>query len=121
MATSPNTVPSTIGGSLPRIDGPLKVSGAAMYTSDHHFPGLLYAVPVCSTIARGKIASLDSSVAETMPGVRAVYHRGNIGPIFRSAPAPGLSAHLDERRPPFEDDVIRYFGQCFPVVAPRTF
>src|SRR3979409_193996 len=82
---------------------------------------MLYAVPVCSTIARGKIASLDSSVAERMPGVRAVYHRGNIGPIFRSAPAPGLSAHLDERRPPFEDDVVRYYGQYVAVVVAQTF
>ena len=29
-----------------RVDGPLKVSGQAQYTSDFHFPGMLYAVPV---------------------------------------------------------------------------
>ena len=121
MATILNTVPSTVGGSLPRIDGPLKVSGAAMYTSDHHFPGMLYAVPVCSTIAKGRIASLDSSIAVEMPGVRAVYHQGNIGPLFRSAPAGFLSAYLDERRPPFEDDVIRYYGQYVALVVADTF
>jgi xanthine dehydrogenase YagR molybdenum-binding subunit len=121
MATIGNIVPSTIGGSLPRIDGPLKVSGAAMYASDHNFPGMLYAVPVCSTIAKGRIASLDSIVAERMPGVRAVYHRGSIGPLFRSVPAEGLSAYLDERRPPFEDDVIRYYGQYVAVVVAQTF
>src|SRR5260370_40741505 len=116
MATIRNTVPSTIGGSLPRIDGPLKVRGVAMYTSDYHFPGMLYAVPVCSTIAKGKIASIDSSVAEMMTGVRAIYHRWNIGPIFRSAPAAGHSAHLVERRPPFDDDVIRYYDQHVYVI-----
>lgn len=121
MATIQNAVPSTIVGSLPRIDGPLKVSGAAMYTSDYHFPGMLYAVPVCSTIAKGRIASLNSSMAEAMPGVKAVYHRGSIGPLFRSAPAAGLSARLDERRPPFEDDVIRYYGQYVAVVVAQTF
>ena len=121
MATIRNTVPSTIAGSLPRIDGPLKVSGSAMYTSDHHFPGMLYAVPVCSTIAKGRIASLDSSDAVGMPGVRAIYHQGNIGPLFRSAPASGISAYLDERRPAFEDDVIRYYGQYVAVVVARTF
>jgi xanthine dehydrogenase YagR molybdenum-binding subunit len=121
MATSPNSVPSTIAGSLPRIDGLLKVSGAAMYTSDYHLPGMLYAVPVGSTIAKGKIASFDSSVAEKMPGVRAVFHRGNIGPLFRSVPAEGLYAYLDERRPPFEDDVIRYYGQYVAVVIAQTF
>jgi xanthine dehydrogenase YagR molybdenum-binding subunit len=121
MATIRNTVPSTIGGSLPRVDAPLKVSGAAMYTSDYNFPGMLYAVPVCSTIAKGRIASLDSTVAERMPGIRAVYHRGSIGPLFRSVPAEGLSAYLDERRPPFEDDVIRYYGQYVAVVVAQTF
>jgi xanthine dehydrogenase YagR molybdenum-binding subunit len=121
MATTPNRVPSTIGGSLPRIDGPLKVSGAAMYTSDYHFPGMLYAVPDGSTIAKGSIAGLDTSIAEAMPGVRAVYHQRNIGPLFRSAPAAGLSAYLDERRPPFEDDVIRYYGQYVALVVAQTF
>jgi xanthine dehydrogenase YagR molybdenum-binding subunit len=121
MATARNTIPSSIAGSLPRIDGPLKVSGAAIYSSDFHFPGMLYAVPVGSTIAKGKIASVDSSIAEKMPGIRAVYHRGNIGPLFRSVPAEGLSAYLDERRPPFEDDVIRYFGQYVAVAVAQTF
>jgi len=36
---------SPIGRPLPRVDGPLKVSGPGLH-SDHHFPGLLFAVPV---------------------------------------------------------------------------
>jgi xanthine dehydrogenase YagR molybdenum-binding subunit len=112
---------SLIGRSLARVDGPLKVSGGAKYTSDHQFPGMLYAVPVCSTIAKGKITGLDSSAAERMPGVKAVYHRGNIGQIFRVAPASGFNSILDERRPPFEDDVIRYYGQYVAVAVAQTF
>jgi len=114
-------VPSTLGGELPRIDGPLKVSGAAKYSSDHHFPGMLYAVPVCSTIAKGTIVSLDAASAEAMPGVRAVYHRANIGSLYRVPPGEGFSAYLDERRPPLEDDVIRYYGQFVAVVVAQTF
>ncbi len=114
-------VPNTIGGSLPRIDGPLKVSGSAKYASDHHFPGMVYAVPVCSTIAKGKITVLDTSAAEKMPGVKAVYHHGNVGPIYRSAPPVGLSGYLDERRPPFEDNVIRYYGQYVAVALADNF
>ena len=79
MATNQIKVPSTIGGALPRIDGPLKVSGAAKYSSDHHFPGMLYAVPVCSTIANGKIVNLDTAAAEKMPGVRADLSSGECG------------------------------------------
>ena len=54
---------SVIGKAQPRVDGPLKVSGKAMYTSDHHFPGMLYAVPVCATIANGQVQKIDTSAA----------------------------------------------------------
>ena len=60
MATQ-STVPPRTNGSLPRVDGPLKVSGAAKYSSDYNLPGMLYAVPVCATIASGKITKLDVS------------------------------------------------------------
>ena len=85
MASILNLPPKTNAG-LPRVDGPLKVSGVAMYTSDHNLPGMLYAVPVCATIANGTITSIDSSRAEAMPGVKAVYTRQNIGKLFRTAP-----------------------------------
>lgn len=114
------TKTSVIGSSLSRIDGPLKVSGNADYTSDHHFPGLLYAVPVASTIANGSIADLDVAAAEKMPGVRAVFHRQNIGRLFRVPPSPDRAIHIDEKRPPFEDDAIRYYGQYVAVVVADT-
>ena len=55
MATQEAQVPSIIGAAVPRIDGRLKTSGGAMYSSDYHFPGMVYLVPVCSSIAKGKI------------------------------------------------------------------
>jgi len=109
-----------IGVRTPRIDGPLKVSGGAMYASDHHFAGLLYAWPVCATIANGSIAKLDTADAEKMTGVVAVYHRANIGKLYRVPPSSGMSLIVDERRPPFEDDVIRYYGQYVAVVVANT-
>jgi xanthine dehydrogenase YagR molybdenum-binding subunit len=113
---------SPIGRKTPRIDGPLKVSGAAMYASDHNFPGMLYAVPVEATIANGKIQKLDTSEAEKMPGVRAILHRENIGKIFRSVLGPRkLEGIVDERRPPLEDDVVRYYGQYVALAVADTF
>ena len=47
MATQETQVPSIIGAAVPRIDGRLKTSGGAMYSSDYHFPGMAYLVPVC--------------------------------------------------------------------------
>ena len=109
-----------IGVATRRIDGPQKVSGAAMYASDHHFPGLLYAWPVCATIAKGSITNLDTADAANMTGVVAVYHRANIGKLYRVPPSAGMSLIIDERRPPFEDDVIRYYGQYVAVVVANT-
>src|SRR6266403_1463206 len=112
---------SPIGRQTPRIDGPFKVSGAATYASDFNFPGLLYAVPVEATIANGKLQKLDTSEAEKMPGVRAIFHRANIGKIFRSVLQPPSSGIADERRPPLADDVIRYYGQYIAVAVADTF
>src|SRR6476660_1845196 len=112
---------SVIGKPQPRVDGPAKVAGAAMYTSDFHFPGMLYAVPVGATIANGKITRLDTAIAEKMPGVHGIFHRGHIGKIFRSIPGPGFSGVCEERRPPFEDDVVRYYGQYVALAVAETF
>ena len=70
---------------------------------------------------KGKDHKLDTSAAEKMPGVSAILHRGNIGKIFRSIPGPGFSGICEERRPPFEDDVVRYYGQYIALAVAETF
>src|ERR1700737_3379137 len=115
---------SVIGKAQPRVDGPLKVSGKAMYTSDHHFPGMLYAVPVCAAIANGEVQKIDTSAAEKMPGVRAIFQRNSIGKLFRPKIDQSFGAEmssLDEPRPPLEDDVIRYYGQYVALAVADTF
>src|SRR6202043_2887678 len=112
---------SSIGRDTVRVDGPRKVSGVAQYTSDFHFPGMLYAVPLEATIANGRVTKLDTAAAEKMPGVRAIFHRENIGKIFRSVLGSGLDGIVDERRPPFEDDVVRYYGQYIALAVADTF
>jgi xanthine dehydrogenase YagR molybdenum-binding subunit len=82
---------------------------------------MLYAVPVGATIANGRIAKLDTAAAEKMPGVRAILHGGNIGKIFRSTVQPNFEGICEERRPPFEDDVIRYYGQYIALAVADTF
>jgi len=109
---------TAIGQELPRIDGPLKVSGHAAYTSDHWFPGTVYAVPVGSTIANGKIRRLDAAKARAAPGVVEVYDRRNIGALYKPSPRAGI---IDETRPPFADDTIRYYGQYVALIVAETF
>jgi len=116
-ALSPGAPPSAIiGAALPRIDGPLKTTGNALYAADYNFPRLVYAVPVCATIANGKIRSLDTSAAEKMPGVLLIQHHGNIGAIYRN----GSGGRISESRPPFEDETIYYWGQYVAAVVAET-
>jgi xanthine dehydrogenase YagR molybdenum-binding subunit len=110
-----------VGAAIPRIDGPLKVSGTALYSSDHHFPGMLYAVPVGSTIAKGRLEKLEVSKAEKMPGVHAIYHHGNFRKVFRTTPDTDFTAYMDEHRPAFEDESIRYHGQYIALAVAETF
>jgi xanthine dehydrogenase YagR molybdenum-binding subunit len=121
MSTVLDALHAVIGRPHSRIDGPLKVSGEATYTSDIDLPGLLHAVPVTSTIASGKLVSLEFAAAESMPGVHAVLHRGNIGRFYRIAGNSIDTGYVDEARPPFEDDIIRYYGQYVALVIADTF
>src|SRR4029078_3885031 len=114
-------ISSPIGRATPRVDGPLKVCGLAKYPSDFLFPGQLYAVPGEARIANGRITKLDTAAAEKMPGVRAIFHRQNIGKIFRSTLGPGFAGICIERRPPFEDDVVRYYGQYVALAVADSF
>ena len=110
---------NVIGFGFPRIDGPKKVSGAALYTSDRHFPGLVYAVPVTATIATGEIASLDASKAEKIPGVIRVFHSADFSQkVFRKTPGGGKT---DEARPPLGDNRITYYGQYVALVVANTY
>ena len=53
-----------VGAPVSRLDGALKVRGEARFAAEVALEGLLYAAVVHSTIARGRIASLDTAAAE---------------------------------------------------------
>ncbi|MEE8177381.1 MAG: molybdopterin cofactor-binding domain-containing protein, partial [Acidobacteriota bacterium] len=63
---------SLIGGRIRRVDGPGKVSGNARYTYDVNLNGMLYGKILRSPHAHAKIKSIDTSEAESLPGVKAV-------------------------------------------------
>jgi xanthine dehydrogenase YagR molybdenum-binding subunit len=114
-----STTDSIIGTATPRIDGPLKTTGAAEYAADFHFDRMAHAVPVGASIASGRIAKLDTSTAEQMPGVLLLLHHGNIGPFYRTVPGDD-NATNSEVRSAFEDDVVRHWGQHVAVVIAET-
>src|SRR6516165_1973189 len=116
MGTTPESI---IGTPTPRIDGPLKTTGAAQYAADFHFERMAHAVPVSASIASGRISRLDTSTAEKMPGVLLVLHYGNIGPLYRTAPGDD-NATNSEVRSAFEDEIVRHWGQHVAVVVAET-
>jgi integrase len=77
------TQKSIIGAGIDRVDGPLKVTGGARYAGDTQLAGMVYAVPVLSTIARGNIVAMDTQAAGKAPGVLTVITRENAPPLFK--------------------------------------
>lgn len=105
----------------PRLEGALKVTGQAKYTSDIVLPSMLYAVPVCSTIASGKVLSVDAERARAMLGVKAVLTHETIGSLFRVAATKTVMNHMEELRPALADTTVSYYGQYVALVVAETF
>ena len=61
-----------IGGRVPRLEGPHKVTGKAKYTFDINRPGMLYGRILRSPVAHAEITAINLSRAEALPGVKAV-------------------------------------------------
>ncbi len=62
-----------MGKPRPRSEAPLKVTGRAKYTYDLKLPGMLYGRMIGAEVAAGTIVSIDTSKAEALPGVKAVW------------------------------------------------
>jgi xanthine dehydrogenase YagR molybdenum-binding subunit len=97
----PNAELTYIGKPTERYDGPAKAMGRGKYTADINLPGMLYARMVDATI--------DTSAAEKVPGVRAVHV---IEHVY------GLAELRDPKQEaPSRYPVIRYAGQPIAGVA----
>jgi xanthine dehydrogenase YagR molybdenum-binding subunit len=72
-----STAPRVLGAPIDRVDGSLKVTGAARYAYEHPVDAVAYAVGVQSTIARGRIVSVDATAAEALDGVVGVLWHEN--------------------------------------------
>ena len=68
---------TVVGQPIPRVDGRLKVTGGARYTADIPVDGVAHGTLVYSTIANGRIVSIDTTAAEKAPGVLVVLTHKN--------------------------------------------
>ncbi|MDF3299369.1 xanthine dehydrogenase family protein molybdopterin-binding subunit [Streptomyces tropicalis] len=67
----------SVGTARTRVEGRDKVTGAARYAGEVPFADLAHGWLVLSTVARGRILSIDSGAALALPGVLTVLHHGN--------------------------------------------
>jgi xanthine dehydrogenase YagR molybdenum-binding subunit len=110
-----------IGTGTSRIDGVAKVTGAAKYAAEFNAPGLLHSSIVTSTIAKGRITSIDGSAAKRVKGVLDVLTHAN-----RPQIADDDTAYKDEVSPlgspfrPLYDDRVVFNGQPIALVVAET-
>jgi len=110
-----------VGAPVTRIDGPLKVKGAAPFAAEFPVQGMLYGSVVFSTIAKGRITGLETSEAEKAPGVKLVMTYKNAPkmkptPLFNSQPKAAGPSDL----PIMQDDSIHWNGEPIAVVLAET-
>ena len=99
-----------IGGYVPMIDGPEKVSGRAKYTADLLAPGMLAGRIYRSPYSHAEIIEVDVSQALRLPGVKAVVTGADCKETFGVLPI-ARSEH------PLARDKVRYRGEPVAAVA----
>src|SRR5215471_13745471 len=75
-----------VGLSIPRPDGPEKVTGRVQYVADIKPRGLLHPKLLRTPHAHARIVRIDVSRARALPGVRAVLTAAAVPEIKRNAP-----------------------------------
>ncbi len=101
----------TINTRAKRLDAPDKATGKAVYVDDLASPGMLYGALLQSPHAHARILSIDTSKAESLPGVKAVITAREAGDVKY-----GVSpARYDETV--FAVDRVRYVGDEIAAVA----
>jgi xanthine dehydrogenase YagR molybdenum-binding subunit len=113
---------SVVGDPVDRVDGRLKVTGAAKYAAEYPMDRLVHAVMITSTIAKGRVKSIDADALMKMPGVLAVLTPQNAPKLAGGAAAAQAGSRPAMRVPTLlQDDVVHYNGQPIGVVVADTF
>lgn len=103
-----------VGKPIARVDGALKVSGQATYTSEFHLDNQAYGVLVGATIAKGKVDSIDVSSVESIEGIIKVVTDPK--QFLRNAQQGG-----EKQAPTQGVSEIFYHGQPIAAVIAETF
>lgn len=113
-----------VGTPVSRVDGQLKVQGAARFTAEYKIENLTYAALVCSTIAKGRITKIDASEAEKATGFIAIITYKNApkmkAPTAFGAPADTGSGVAGSSLPIMQSEKVYWNGQPVAAVVAAT-
>ena len=105
-----------------RLDGRLKVTGAARYASDlFGGPNPAHAYLRTSAIARGRITAIDDSDARRVPGVLDVLTYREVGDRVKPGNIVMKQGHMGSSIAPLASDQVLHEGQIVAVVVADTF
>lgn len=112
----------SIGQPVSRLEGREKVTGTAKYAGEYDAPDLLYGYVVSSTITKGKIKSIDTSEASTLPGVvDIITHENRPSTAWFDFQYADMDAPPGTVFKPLKDSEIKYNGQPIALVVADTF
>ncbi|MEU3898556.1 xanthine dehydrogenase family protein molybdopterin-binding subunit [Streptomyces sp. NPDC045251] len=117
--TGTATVKGAVGTAHTRVEGRDKVTGAARYAGELPFADLAHGWLALSTVARGRIRSLDTDAVLGMPGVLAVLHHGN-APRVDTDYIGLLGIPPDPTAAVFQDDRVPHAGWPVALVVAET-
>ncbi len=103
-----------IGQNAPRVDGHAKVTGQAVFAGDIKLANMLEASILRSPYAHARIKSIDTAVAEQVPGVVAILTGADLADIDP------YYGHAVKDRPILAIDTARFAGDPVAIVAAAT-
>jgi CO/xanthine dehydrogenase Mo-binding subunit len=101
-----------IGTPTPRLEGPEKVSGRAIYATDVSLPDMLWCKVLRSPISYGRIKNIDVSRARALPGVRAIVTGEDVKGLL-------IGRKICDM-PILADGVVRFIGEKVAAVAAES-
>ncbi|MFB7507406.1 xanthine dehydrogenase family protein molybdopterin-binding subunit [Streptomyces broussonetiae] len=108
-----------VGTAHTRVEGRDKVTGAARYAADIPFAELAHGWLVLSTVAQGRIRSLQTESVLAMPGVLSVLHHHN-APHVETDYIGALGVPPDPTLALFQHDRVPYLGWPVALVVAET-
>ncbi|HKG81239.1 MAG TPA: xanthine dehydrogenase family protein molybdopterin-binding subunit, partial [Pyrinomonadaceae bacterium] len=92
----PNDKHTLLNHRMTRVDGPLKATGAALYTYDQRLPGMLYGRILRCPHGHARVTKLDTEAASKIPGVQAIIQAPLTELRFAGAPVAAVAATTPE-------------------------